>query len=447
MRIWPDDGRFEAAVRRGSYWHPRLTGVTFDREGPTGPERAGGDGSGPLLHALGASAVVFFGRRGPQGVALRCPTRDLGAGATRRYEKLAAQRAAHPPLAAALAEAEWIDQGLEIDGTWWPVIVMERVEGRSLAGQVEHVLGRRPAGLHRLAQDWAGFVAALGAADVAHGDLQQNNIFVTASGRLKAVDLDGVWLPAVAHLPPDETGHRHYQHPRRRRGDWGRTVDTFSALVIYLSLRALAVEPDLWGLYHNGENLVFTDDDLAHPDQTPLWDRLNSSPDQDVRRLVPLLRELCHGPADPGWDLAGLLEGYRRARSEGLLRSASLRRPAGHDDVSRWWDEPEEAAPPDPDTAWSWPDEAAVGAGLTGHDDVSRWWDEPEAATPDPNTAWPDEAAVGAGLTGYSDADEGAGAALSGPARVLAYVAVFLAVFGAVLVIVYRAGLLRALVS
>ncbi|KJE24243.1 hypothetical protein FF36_01318 [Frankia torreyi] len=413
VRIWPDDGRFEAAVTRGSYWHPRLTGVTFDREGPAGPGRAdaGGDGSGPLLHALGASAVVFFGRRGPQGVALRCPTRDLGAGATRRYEKLAARRAAHPSLAAALAEAEWIDQGVEIDGTWWPVIVMERVEGRSLAGEVEHVLEKDPAGLRGLAWNWAEFVAALGAADVAHGDLQQNNIFVTGDGQLKAVDLDGVWLPAVAHLPPDETGHRHYQHPRRRRGDWGRTVDTFSALVIYLSLRALAVEPDLWGLYHNGENLVFTDDDLAHPDQTPLWDRLNSSPGQDVRRLVALLRELCHGPADSGRDLAGLLDGYRRTRSEGLLRPASFLRPAGHDDVNRWWDEPA-AAPPDPDATWSWPGEADVGAGLAEH----------------------------------SDANEGDGAARSGPARALVYVAVFLAVFGVVFV-VYRTGLLRALLS
>ncbi|SNQ47116.1 conserved exported hypothetical protein [Frankia canadensis] len=358
VRSWPDDGRFEAAVARGSYQHPRLSGITFDLEssvvsGRPGTEQAG---SGPLLHALGASAVVFFGRRGPRGVALRCPTRDLGIGAARRYEKLAARRAASAPLALAVAEAEWIDEGVEIDGTWWPVIVMERVEGRSLAGEVEQVLGKNPAGLRGLARDWAGFVAVLGAADVAHGDLQQNNIFVTGDGRLKAVDLDGVWLPAVAHLPPDETGHRHYQHPRRQRGDWGRTVDTFSALVIYLSLVALAADPDLWERYHNGENLVFTDEDLAHPDRTPLWDRLSSSPDPAVRQLVPLLRELCHGPADSGQDLASLLDRHRHARTEGLVRPASLTRTTEHDDVNHWWVDPE-APRPDPDAVWFAPSE------------------------------------------------------------------------------------------
>ncbi|WP_261554721.1 hypothetical protein [Frankia tisae] len=406
MRSWPDDGLFEAAVVRGSYQHPRLAGITFDREISVVPGQpgVGRDGSGPpqepqasgaLLHALGASAVVFFGRRGPQGVALRCPTRDLGAGAPLRYAELVAQRAAHPSLAAALAEAEWIDQGVEIDGTWWPVIVMERVEGRSLAGQVEHVLEKDPAGLRGLAWDWAEFVSALGAADVAHGDLQQNNVFVTGDGQLKAVDLDGVWLPAVAHLPPDETGHRHYQHPRRRLDDWGRTVDTFSALVVYASLRALSAEPDLWEQYHNGENLVFTDNDLAHPDRTPLWDRLSSSPDQSVRRLVPLLRELCHGPADSSWDLASLLAMHRRARPDGFLQQASLTRNAEHDDDNHWWNEPE-GAPPDPGAAWFTPQEGdAEAAGAHEHDDADD----------------------------YDDADEYDGAARSGWGHTLAYAA------------------------
>lgn len=384
VRIWPDDGQFEAAVARGSYQHPRLTGIVFDRESAVVSGQPGLDqaGSGPLLHALGASAVVFFGRRGSQGVAVRCPTRDLGTAAARRYEHLAAHRAASPPLAAAFAEAEWIDAGVEIGGIWWPVIVMERVEGRSLAGEVEHVLGKNPAALRGLAWDWAGFVAVLGAAGVAHGDLQQNNIFVTGDGRLKAVDLDDVWLPAVAHLVPDETGHRHYQHPRRQRDDWGRTVDTFSALVIYLSLCALAVEPDLWERYHNGENLIFTDNDFAHPDQTALWDRLNSSPDQGVRRLVPLLRELCHGPADVGWDLAGLLDRHHHDQTAGLVRPASLTqlaRTAPPDDDNRWWDEPETPGP-DPGAAWfttvetdgpTHLDEYGEDAAVTGPGDAS----------------------------------------------------------------------------
>jgi predicted Ser/Thr protein kinase len=343
VRSWPDDGKFETAVARGSFEHPRLQGVTFDREA-----------SGELLHALGASAVVFFGRRGAEGVALRCPTRDLGNGAPARYAELAARRAGNPSLAV-LAEAEWIDRGVQVDGEWWPVIVMERVEGRSLANHVAHAVENEPGRLRAAAEDWVAFVAALGAAGVAHGDLQQDNIFVTSHGQMKAVDLDGVWLPSIAHLPPNETGHRHYQHPGRGRADWSRTIDTFSALVIYSSLRALAAEPDLWERYHNGENLVFSDSDLARPDQTALWDRLSSSPDREVRQLLPLLRELCNGPADPGCDLMSLLENHRKALTDGSTTQVALTPVGGDDsdvdDEDRWWEEPD----PDPvETSGEW---------------------------------------------------------------------------------------------
>ncbi len=335
VRSWPDDGKFEAAVSRGSFEHPRLQGITFDREA-----------SGGLLHALGASAVVFFGRRGTEGVALRCPTRDLGSGAPARYAELAARRAGNPGLAglAGLAEAEWIDRGVQVDGEWWPVIVMERVEGRTLANHVEHAVENEPGRLLAAAEDWLAFVSALGAADIAHGDLQQDNIFVTPKGQLKAVDLDGVWLPSTAHLPPSETGHRHYQHPRRGRTDWGRTTDTFSALVIYASLRALAADPELWERYHNGENLVFSDNDLARPGRTSLWDRLSGSSDREVRQLLPLLRELCDGPADPGCDLTTLLESHRKALAEGSTTQVALTPVGGNDgaedDGDRWWEEP-----------------------------------------------------------------------------------------------------------
>ena len=58
---------------------------------------------------------------------------------------------------------------------------------------------------------------------------------VDQAGTLRLVDYDGVWVPQLARMArPIEIGHPNYERPGRQ--EWGQWFDTFSALVIYLSL-------------------------------------------------------------------------------------------------------------------------------------------------------------------------------------------------------------------
>ena len=58
-------------------------------------------------------------------------------------------------------------------------------------------------------------------------------MLVDTHGTLRLVDFDCAWIEDFAGgAPPAETGHHNYQPPGR---PWGRWMDTFPGLVIYLS--------------------------------------------------------------------------------------------------------------------------------------------------------------------------------------------------------------------
>jgi eukaryotic-like serine/threonine-protein kinase len=158
--------------------------------------------------------------------------------------------------------------------------------------------------LARLAARWRELVALMQGAAFAHCNLQHASIMVDRHGELRLVGYDDVWIPPLAGLPrPAGPGHRNYQHPGRR-DTWGRWFDTFSALVIYLSLVALTKNADLWQELYNTENLLFTSADFVAPFQTRVWQLLAGLHDSQVDRLARRLRECCA----PDWVATGSLE-------------------------------------------------------------------------------------------------------------------------------------------
>ncbi|MGH3236564.1 MAG: hypothetical protein ACRDOH_25575, partial [Streptosporangiaceae bacterium] len=115
---------------------------------------------------------------------------------------------------------------------------------------------------------------------------------VDQEGRLRLVDFDGVWIPQLAgQSPPTEFGHPNYQHPGRHA--WDRWLDTFSALVIYLSLVALSKDPGLWLALYNSKNLLFAKNDFFPPFKTEAWKQLAAMGNPQVDELVRRLQECC----------------------------------------------------------------------------------------------------------------------------------------------------------
>ena len=258
----------------------------------------------PLVYS-GAFACVYKVEVGPQRFAVRCFTREV-KDQRHRYDELSQYLLnVLPP---SFVHFEYLEQGINLKGTWYPIVRMEFVEGETLNTFAGSNLND-PAALRRLAAQWRGGPAAsLRGLRIAHNDLQHGNVMVQADGRVRLVDYDGMFLPQFKGERSPELGHKNFQHPLRKAEDYGDYVDNFPSLVVYLSLMAIAADPSLWAFY-NDDNLIFTRSDYADPANSELFNRLKGSPDQAVARLAELLEEYCALPVEDVPDLETVLSG------------------------------------------------------------------------------------------------------------------------------------------
>ncbi len=222
-----------------------------------------------------------------EALAVRCFRGFLGDRGD-RYRALDAHLGEHP--IPALPRFKYLRDGILVAGHRYPVLVMEWIEGPTLDVYLDEAVGRREALLH-LADEWVSLVAALRAAGLAHGDLQHGNIIVERGGRLRLVDLDGMYVPALEGFRASEVGHQHYQHPARDPAHFSLDTDNFSALVVYLSLIALAERPELWREHHD-ENLIFTRADFSDPDASALFQKMEAMGGEQAR-LAGVLKTAC----------------------------------------------------------------------------------------------------------------------------------------------------------
>ena len=293
---WPGITDFSEAVQ-----NPRLCfkGTDFE-SGTVTPNRRGM----PLVFS-GAFACVYKVSAGGQTFAVRCFTREV-RDQQHRYNRLSEYLAnVLPP---SFVHFEYVERGISVRGSWYPIVRMEWVEGESLNGFVGGNLND-PDALRRVAAQWRGGPAAsLRGLGIAHNDLQHGNVMVQPDGRIRLVDYDGMFLPAFRGERSPELGHKNFQHPLRTAEDYDAYVDNFPSLVVYLSLLALASDPGLWDFY-NDDNLLFTGKDYAAPGNSLLFARLKNSPDSAVAQLTERLEECCALPPKDVPDLETVLNG------------------------------------------------------------------------------------------------------------------------------------------
>ena len=183
------------------------------------------------------------------------------------------------------------------DGKLYPLLTMEWVPGITL---LEWTRDRCREGyveaLKIAAEVWLHLVRELGEHNLVHGDLQHGNVMVSPEGHFKLVDYDCMCVPALIGRRNLETGLPPYQHPNRNADTLLFSgLDNFSSLVIYVALRALAAAPHLWITYVDQpeyDRMLFRASDFENPAQSPLYNDLMNSPDEQVRDLAHYLFQL-----------------------------------------------------------------------------------------------------------------------------------------------------------
>jgi hypothetical protein len=295
MATWPDLTDYHEALQfpQRSLGDTELQRAQIDK-----------DRFGMPKPATGGNAVVYKATEGQNVWAVRCFLRPISDHAERYAaisKHLQKNRAAHSTKFFYLAD------GLRIKGGTFPIVKMAWVQGQHLDRCAESLLGQ-PKELGALREKFRTLVKEVEAAKFAHGDLQHGNILVSGK-ELLLIDYDGMWVPALIGRHATEIGHRAYQHPKRSVSDYGPYLDRFSALVIYLSLRALEVNRKLWEQYYTGDNLLFVREDFNEPGKTPIWGDLAALNDPDVSYLAGVLAALLTKPVKDLPRLEAVLSG------------------------------------------------------------------------------------------------------------------------------------------
>lgn len=232
----------------------------------------------------GTFACVYKFQTGGHAWAARCFLRDI-PDLQPRYEAIS-QCLTNAKLPYTVPFT-YIPSGIKVRGRSYPILKMKWIQGESLNTFVGKTLAQ-PGTLLSIGKALLKITRDLKALNIAHGDLQHENILVVGN-KLRLIDYDGMFVPALAGNQSNELGHRNYQLPSRSTWDYGPYLDNFSAWVIYVSLAALAVHPELWQTYRGGDQcLIFRKEDFVKPDSSPILRDLNSSRNDQLRLLVDL---------------------------------------------------------------------------------------------------------------------------------------------------------------
>ena len=288
-RMWPSGIDFSAAIQNPStcFLDPDLKSSI-----PSVDDRLG------LPYAAsGQFATVFKVKVSGGYKAVRCFTREVGDRA-KRYSAIDEHfnKIKHIQGINRLASYKYESEGIIVNGRKYPCLFMEWVEGNNLDIYIEQIVGNKEALLY-LADEWVRLIKVLKEAQIAHGDLQHGNIIVSQSGlKLRLVDFDGMYVPEMNGLRSCELGLPDYQSPLRTYAYFKSNLDNFSSLVIYVSILAIAHQPNLWKQFH-GESLLIKQKDLKDPDNSAFFKSINSN-DARLKKYSDLLKTCCKKPLD-----------------------------------------------------------------------------------------------------------------------------------------------------
>lgn len=168
--------------------------------------------------------------------------------------------------------------------TEFPMLLMDWVEGVSLdkylRDNIDDVFE-----LELLTWNFKQLAVWLLEQPFAHGDLKPDNIIVRNDGSLVLVDYDGMYVPAMQGEKARELGSPDFRHPNRTESEFDKHIDDFPIASILLSLKAIALKPELLDEYGARDRLLFSEADyrdLANcrfvkenfPSQSPELDML-----------------------------------------------------------------------------------------------------------------------------------------------------------------------------
>lgn len=219
--------------------------------------------------------------------------------ALRCFHKISADRDFRQPLISAFIKSarsnifvgvDYQSQGIYYQGSHYPISIMEWVKGETLGTYISNNISSKSA-INNLSTQFLFLIKELNRLKMAHGDLSHSNIMIK-NNSMVLIDYDGMFIPAFSGMHSTEIGHRNFQHPGRDQYYFSSEIDRFSAIVLYLALRAISYSDQIYQDYGlGGEGLLFTKPDFLDPDSSKLFSEVEKIP--ELSQYILNFKRIC----------------------------------------------------------------------------------------------------------------------------------------------------------
>lgn len=249
------------------------------------------DEDGNPIMTSGNFAVVFKMKDEQTGMfhALKCFTKEQ-EGRAEAYRMIAEEL--ESVNSTYLTPIKYLDKELFVDSnvtneTEFPILLMDWVEGKTLDKYIRENIDDQYA-LEMLAYQFSRLAMWLLPQPFAHGDLKPDNIIVRDDGSLVLVDYDGMYVPAMKGQKARELGSPDFRHPSRTADEFNEHIDDFPIASILLSLKAIALQPDLLEEYGAKDRLLLSEADYRNISGSQLFKQVFPSDNMELNKLMNL---------------------------------------------------------------------------------------------------------------------------------------------------------------
>ena len=188
---------------------------------------------------------------------------------------------------------KYTDEGIKIKNGHYPVVRMDWIEAVRLDRYLEKNLQNQNS-LNNILKAWISLSQEMRSLGISHGNLEPNNIMIEG-GKIRLVDCDTMYVPALEGANSPELGNKNFQHPGRKVFHFDANLDNFSDFVIYASILALSIDPQLWRFVRLSQHLLFQKSDYEQPESSEVLGLLKTHVDSRVRTLGDTMEELLAG--------------------------------------------------------------------------------------------------------------------------------------------------------
>lgn len=249
-------------------------------------------------HYSGGFCIVFPINNGKARKALRVWHTEI-ENIKERYKYLSKDIAnAHKSF---LSDTNYVENGLKVGNDTIDIVLMDWLSGQPLKEYINTIVESNESNstkenkLNCLADNLFRLFKEMHNLHFAHGDLQHDNIIVDQNGDIKLIDYDNFYTPSMHSMFYQTTvGYSGYQHPIRTHLSKPTSTekdDYFAELVIYLSIKAIAIDMSLWNIAKDDDySLLFTAEDFNDIKHSTTFTKVQKL-DGEVKALCIILEE------------------------------------------------------------------------------------------------------------------------------------------------------------